>query len=510
MINRRFAFCVLACFLAAAGSALAGSQTFVEPLRTSGAETPFMLGGDLLEHLGAFETEVSPAREKGAFIPSLGNWFAPLTVGWGLDIQIVGNLLFVVWFTYLADGSPIWYVVVGELDGMGWTGDIDVFSWDSNTQTAENTTVGSMTINWSDEDNASVSWTLNGQPGQANVTFSRFNPDPALANLTGHYFPFSTPGWGFTLLTQGDVTVLTIYFYKDGEPVWAQGVSGTPGFNHLITLLLFNAPSLCPSCLGTPKGDNNFTTEPIQDMDVFYNPDTPVNVMIQQHVAPVKGGPLGPDPFGDINLGFSAVTAQSITSAYADAFDPTYAALLDIGFGSDCLPFEYDIGIFDIPPMALGVTQTAYALLDPTTGGGLPVYTDQNCSFPFNFVNPFAKGGQDDVQSEIHGVGTGDGGAQITWSAEFIDPFGKGDETRFREGVAMYGYEQLAFQAQVIVGLALFYHGVTRFQFFRFGSGPVSYYTEPAYFMLALTYAAILLDPFNGAMLFFLFGSFAE
>jgi len=395
--------------------------------------------------------------EKGGFFPSLGNWFDPSAIGWGLDIQAIGDVIFAVWFTYLADGSPTWYIIVGELEvkgnAMTLTGEVDSFKWDPfglPPNQASSTTVGTMTIEWSDEVHAEASWTLNGNDNAASIAYAPFAPGIAFSNLTGHYFPFFAPGWGFTLLTQGDVTVLTMYWYKNGQPVWAQAVSGTPGFNMVMTLLYFTGLGLCPECL-TKQGEKGFVTETLTDVNIFYAPGTPPDVLITWPDAFGKGpGPLGPDPFGDIPLDFGAITASAITSAYGDNFDPTYATfgamILDLGLDSNCLPFSYDNGSFSAT--LTGTFSTAYFLLAPTPDGGLPVYTDAKCTQPFNFVSPIDSA---PVQSVLMGAGTDDMGdkgsfifteaVQVSWSGYWEDVFSKDKQSvcDLSEGLSLSG-----------------------------------------------------------------------
>ncbi len=397
--------------------------------------------------------------EKGGFLPSLGNWFDLSSIGWGLDIQAVGDVIFAVWFTYLADGSPTWYIIVGELEakgnGMTLNGNIDSFKWDrfgvpGNQATA--TTVGTMTIEWSDKDNAAVSWTLNGNDNSANISYAPFAPGIAFSNLTGHYFPFFAPGWGFTLLTQGDVTVLTMYWYKDGQPVWAQAVSLTPGFNMIMALAYFTGLGLCPECLNK-QNEKGFTTEPLTDVDIFYAPGTPPDVLMTWPDAFGKGpGPLGPDPFGDIPLDFGAITSSAITSAYGDNFDPTYAdfsaSILGLGLDSSCLPFRYDNGSFT--GTLTGTFSTAYFLLAPTPDGGLPVYQDTNCTQPFNFLSPIDGA---PVQSVLMGAGTGgpgdklnfifDEALQLSWTGTWDDVFRSSKQSicDLEEGLYVSGWK---------------------------------------------------------------------
>jgi len=381
-------------FLVAAG----GSVFAAEPGSTPSSGIENLLRGTKYEQL-LIENRGKPSTvaDKGGFVPNFGNYFDATNVGWGLDIQGAGDLIFAVWFTYLADGSPYWYIIVGELEakggGMSMTGDINSFKWDAggapNSQ-ATATNRGTMTIDWKDASDADVTWTLDGDDGSASVSFAVFASGPAIANVTGHYFDFTASGWGYTLLTQGSVTVLTMYWYKDGQPVWAQGVSTTLGFSQIFALVFFDGPGLCPSCLDKGVTKGGATSTPLEDVRVDWVAEDPPIAGIVWTENIFKGGPLGPEPFGDIALRFGLVTTQAFTSAFTDNFDPAYHWLSDKAKGPPaCFPFQYDSGIIQpFPPAVTGNLQTAYIGLDkvdgltPVPDGLLPVYSDSNCNNP--------------------------------------------------------------------------------------------------------------------------------
>lgn len=393
--------------------------------------------------------------EKGAFLPLFGNWFDFANPGWGLDIQRVGDLLFVVWFIYRADGTPIWYVAVGELTGMTWTGTIDVFSWNPGTSTATPTNVGTMTITWSDETTAAVSWTLNGQPGGADIGFAVFSVGPTLANLTGHYFPFFTPGWGFTLLTQGDVTVMTIYFYRNGEPIWAQGVAGTPGFSPQMLLNYFFAPDLCPECLSRKATKSGPIVDGLGTVDVQYLPGLPtdVTVLIQSLV---PGSPV-PNTFDDIDVFPGSLgTSSSITGAFQDNFDGEYGGVL--AKLPDCVPFEIDPGALQSQPINTDVFSTFFFRNVPEDGY-LDVHTDANCSTRWQLPGP---------DQQLYPVGlaasfTGNGGIQMRFGAVIPNVFDNGvDSCDEWFGVSFFGAKQATFDGPTLTEVKIQGAGATR------------------------------------------------
>lgn len=374
--------------------------------------------------------------EKGGFFPSLGNWFDQANPGWGFDIQAVGNNLFAVWFTYNPDGTPTWYIIVGQLaakgDGMSLTGNIDSFTWDFNTQSFDSSVVGTMNIVWADENNAKAVWTLNGEDGLAGISFVPFAPGMAFSDMTGHYFQTVAPGWGFTLLTQGDVTVLTMYWYKDGLPVWAQGVLPLPDFyNGFWTLNYFFGPGLCPSCLDDKSGPAaKFEAKPLVTVRTrFGGPGNPSHTEIGNpsdvsiEWAGTVGDQLGTSPFSDIfALTIQPVGTTSVTSVVMDNFDPNYTEfgqlLAEYELGT-CLAFQYDPGIFT--NVLTGSFETAYFMVAPTSFNGLPVYSNAGCTTPFPF--PYDIDGISQLWGAPTGPGVNDGGVivtpiQVAWGGE--------------------------------------------------------------------------------------------
>jgi len=382
---------------------------------------------------------------KGQFVPSLGNWFDFDNPGWGFDIQQVGNLLFVIWFTYLPDGTPVWYLAVGELDGMSWTADLEFYKWDRFGAPGSQATVaivGTISMEWSDENNASVTWTLNANPGGADISFAEFAPGPMLANLTGHYFPAFAPGWGVTFLTQGEVTVVTMYFYKDGQPTWVQGVVTDPGLFGVADMNVFFGPGLCPSCLGK-RGDNkaNVDSEFSVSVGYQYAPGFSSNAgLTEQDVNPNSS--LGSNPFGDLPLSFVPQTVTTITGAYQNGL---MAILERPPLQMDCVEFRYRLNLMT-DPMPIGLSESHWFMADIDANGNMPVYNDENCTQRNQLQSAF--NGQM-YDSWVQGALTNKitpmlKGTQFKWVTVVPNAFEFGLEScDLEEGLAGYGSAEL-------------------------------------------------------------------
>jgi len=463
-------FISLFCYLVVALGLFGGSAVAAEPV----SDISNLLVGTKYEHLiaEARKSPVAGVSDKG-FLPSFGNYFDDANPGWGLDIQRLGNSIFAVWFTYNLDGTPTWFIIVGELDGMSVTGNIESFKWDRFGDPGEQATVsvrGTMTIAWSNTSDATASWTLDGESGSAPVSFTQFALPPTLANMTGHYYDVMRPGWGYTLLTQGTVTVMTMYWYKDGQPVWAQGVSPDLGFTQVFELLYFLGPGLCPSCLSS-KGGGPTTTE-LASLTVDWAATTmpagggsvtaaPISYIYETvGIFSAKGGPLGANPFDEILI---PNTTQAITSVFQDNYDPEYEWFFGLlpNKGNDCLPFQYDPGIVDFPAELTGLSGTAYIGTDEADDDGrLRVYSDPGCTTRFTFPTFNGPG-----ETSLLMAPTLQSGVAVIWKATVPPPpTGKGsgggavtDEVRVLMAAGIFSLGP---------GLAMCMYGMATAQYF--------------------------------------------
>jgi len=424
---------------AACSSALAGQSG-----TSSVAGVDSLLRGTQYEQLLTERGNMPRALGEKGFVPKLGNYFDPGSEGWGLDIQAVSGVIFAVWFTYNLDGTPTWYIIVATPTasdkGVSVAGNIESFKWDpfgTPGDQATATVVGTMAIAWSDESNADVSWTLDGDAGSASVQHIRFAPPPTLADMTGHYFDPNRPGWGFTMLTQGEFTVMTVYWYKNGQPVWAQGVVTRPGLGGFADLLYFTGPGLCPSCLDKGETKGVPGTEPLANLSFGWILDDPPLIGLTPTIFGPEDGPLGTDPFSDI---FFPTVTEAITSAAGDNFDPEYtefiSAILGISGekGPLCLAFEYDKGLFD--GNQVGPLVPAYFKLEPEEGS-FPMYLDASCTQPFQFVE---FGGPDTAPSRLMMAWTDEDGVAYKWFAWFPNEAkgdGDGKEEAFQGGFSV-------------------------------------------------------------------------
>ena len=96
-------------------------------------------------------------------------WAGSQEDGWGMNIAQQGRMLFPVWYTYDASGKATWFPVPGGTwNGTAFTGDLYTTTsspWlgvPYNASSFQVTKVGSMTINFTDQNNATMTYSVNG------------------------------------------------------------------------------------------------------------------------------------------------------------------------------------------------------------------------------------------------------------------------------------------------------------------------------------------------------------
>jgi predicted Zn-dependent protease len=172
-------------------------------------------------------------------------WNAPAgsESGWGLSVSHQGDTLFAVWFTYDADGNPLWMALEATKQapdvyaGSLFTATGPPFDGGPfNSTTVTETTVGAATLSFADDDNGTFAWSTDGHAQTKPITRQIFaSPAPPctfgastdLASATNYQGLWwnapahSEPGWGMYVTHQGDTLFVTWYSYgSDGRPLW--------------------------------------------------------------------------------------------------------------------------------------------------------------------------------------------------------------------------------------------------------------------------------------------------
>ena len=207
------------------------------------------------------------AQDKGGLAPiapDLGMMYNPKRDGHGIDVHTSGPTMFLVWYTYLANGTSVWYIASGDYVDNQFKADLLQFTWPGeatgkmgNKGGPTNQTVGSVTLTFSDPNHAAFIWTLNGEtsgePFQTLIVDTGATP----MNRTGHWFPPSQSGWGMTVNMQGDTEFEVLYIYDIfGFARWVIGPKFDPDVD---TTPLDSFLGFCPTCarvgtIATPAG----------------------------------------------------------------------------------------------------------------------------------------------------------------------------------------------------------------------------------------------------------------
>jgi len=176
--------------------------------------------------------------------PAAGLWFNPARSGHGMDIERAGEVLAATWYTYLRDGSPVWYQAVARFDGARWTAPLNRYSIAADGS-RPGQVVGSLTLEFADAEHATMRWTIGTESGSEPFERGRFGPRERIGLNTGTWYDAADGGWGLTLDSQGDVTVGVVYFYDgSGAPRWVLGTANTAGG----TMPLGSFRGFCPAC----------------------------------------------------------------------------------------------------------------------------------------------------------------------------------------------------------------------------------------------------------------------
>jgi hypothetical protein len=162
--------------------------------------------------------------------------------GWGVNLTQQGDILFATWFTYDTDGSGLWLVMSdGAKTGTAtYTGTLyrttgpafDASPWDPLR--VARTVAGTATFAFTDADNGTFSYTVNGVAQSKAITRQVFSsPVPtcvaaetfaAASNYSDLWWRApagSESGWGVNVTQQGNILFATWFTYDAaGKGLW--------------------------------------------------------------------------------------------------------------------------------------------------------------------------------------------------------------------------------------------------------------------------------------------------
>jgi len=174
-----------------------------------------------------------PAAIPAPPVNHQGMWWNPLESGWGIDVAHQGDVIFATWFTHDANGKA-WYLSMTAaktgLDTYSGTlyrtsgPPLDAVRFDAaRVQRVE---VGTGTLSFSDANNGTLSYTVNGISQAKPITRQVFGPVPTctwgavsdLALATNYTDLWWVPGgvesgWGINFTHEGDVIFAAWFTY---------------------------------------------------------------------------------------------------------------------------------------------------------------------------------------------------------------------------------------------------------------------------------------------------------
>jgi hypothetical protein len=192
-------------------------------------------------------------------LPKTGAWYNPARSGHGFHLSKSSDGRYVlIWYTYLANGKPIWYIsdTVAVTNGV-LTSKIYKSTWNYATQTNTRIAIGDVKLEMHYADSFTFSWDLYSVNGDG-AGFDGGEPMTHLfggESYTGLWYEPALSGYGYSIdyknNSSGIDTSATVFYYINGEPVWARGdKEGAPILNNTVPLTAYVGVGLCPECNG--------------------------------------------------------------------------------------------------------------------------------------------------------------------------------------------------------------------------------------------------------------------
>lgn len=184
--------------------------------------------------------------------PAGGLYFESARPGNGLDAQVVGDNLAMLWYTATPEHYPVWYFVAGNYANSQVSAPIRRFSFAGEFGPGDpsSVAVGSAVVTWTHTNRMVFWWDLGGHRWAEQWDLLRTSEDPTDTTVTGQWYTPAESGWGLAFNKQGNVEIQSAYLYDAaGWPIWLlsdvtdeQGQSELRGF----------ADVHCPACPWIP------------------------------------------------------------------------------------------------------------------------------------------------------------------------------------------------------------------------------------------------------------------
>lgn len=205
-------------------------------------------------------------------MPTTGLWYNPERSGHGIDVQLLGNNMFMVWYTYNDDNTPTWYLASAPYN-QNWQAELKSFVWDAKTRSATGTVVGTVNLVFNNAKSVDFSWTINDRSSAESFKYFDVSDQMTSKQFTGTYYDVNDSGWGLTINTQGHAQIAVLYYYdEDGQSRWALG-SGEN--TQQSTIQLKSYLGFCPDCEFV-----NTTNQISGSVDLLFNNAREISVSV--------------------------------------------------------------------------------------------------------------------------------------------------------------------------------------------------------------------------------------
>lgn len=184
-----------------------------------------------------------------------GQYFNPMRAGHGISISQASGQQLLLWYSYLDDGTPSWYIAQAAAPAANsgwWTAPLYRAAWNGSSGTP--TQVGYVGLTPTATNRFMFTWYLEGAQGsEAFELLAPYNACPVSAgvatNFTGNWFPPAYAGSGVDVLALPDQQFDLFYLY-DGLGLARWGVGSAP-FAPSSTIDMLQSSGFCPSCAWT-------------------------------------------------------------------------------------------------------------------------------------------------------------------------------------------------------------------------------------------------------------------
>ncbi len=142
--------------------------------------------GSMTYSVGSISRTVSIVREPvalGTLVPSVDYtdlWWNPNESGWGMAMAQQNANIFLAWYVYDSNGKPVWYVAPNcAVTGSACAGTVysttgPPLGTGFDPHQVQVTTAGTISVNFTDANNATLTYTVNGVAGTKSITRQLF------------------------------------------------------------------------------------------------------------------------------------------------------------------------------------------------------------------------------------------------------------------------------------------------------------------------------------------------